>query len=370
MKPIQLWLPMISGGAARSMRQRDIQRLHAEWDGHDVLWTQPGWNGAGVWQEACAKVGCISGGELECFRILHIGGGGGIQGPAAAEFGEIQIEGLLDAWLASEVDAVPSTPGSSVEIKVPAKAAGGVTYRRETFALGAAGHYPIRHMNETERVATAQWPPDQHDPTPISPQSETTERYPLQSDSALVLRVTWKEPFGSLMPMFSTEDDLFAQGKMRQIIEFARIDGEHARKSAELAARDWLVEGQSTVNAAWLKPIIAAEGEIGAVIAIQSRFDVECESLIKAYSDEGLRRELRKPIGVRRALGVTGLAWALLLDRLNKGQQLRLCELCGSSIKGRTNKRFCSQSDNAGCYRARKRGDRLRARSRVGSYGP
>ena len=138
MKPIQLWLPLLNGGAARPTRQRDIQRLHEVWDGHVVFWTQPGWNGLRVWQEDRAKVGCISGEELECFRIIHVGSGGGIQGPAAAGFDEIPIDRFLDTWLACEVDAVPSNPGSSVEIKMPAKVPGGVSYRRDTFAPAPA----------------------------------------------------------------------------------------------------------------------------------------------------------------------------------------------------------------------------------------
>lgn len=362
MKPIQLWLPLISGGAARPARQRDIQRLHAEWDGHDVLWTQPGWCGPKVWVENGAKVGCISGEELECFRIIHVGGKGGTFGPAAAEFEKIGTDKFLDAWLKSEVDAVPSNPGSELAIKTPTNVEGGVSYRSQIIETGPKGHYPIKKLNDPERTALAQWPPDKHDPMPVSPQSESSERYPVQSNSGLVMRIKWKEPFSSLMPMLPSEDDLFARVQMKEIIELARSNKEQARKMAEVAARDCLVEGQSTVNLAWLKPIIAAEDDYSAAIAVQSRFDVEHMTLAEVYKDPTMRQKLRKRMGVRRALGIPGLAWALLQDRLNAGQKELLCELCGSPIKGQINKKFCSQSDSLSCYRARKRRDRKRAR--------
>ncbi|NDR57914.1 hypothetical protein [Aliiruegeria sabulilitoris] len=362
MKPIQLWLPMIMGGAGRPTRQRDIQRLHAVWDGHDVLWTKPSWSGPEAWAQDRMKVGCISGEEIECFRILHIGDGGGIVGPAAAGFGDLKIDGLLDAWLGSEVQAVPSTAGTPFEISVPTVVEGGVTYLRETFASETGGHHPFRVLEQDENTAAAQWPPGDHDPRPISPQSEALAREPSDTDGTVALCLRWAGLLTSVMPSYTSEDDLFAQAQMRSIRDLARNDVEQARHSAEVAARNWVVDGQSSVNAAWLKPIIAAEGEDGALVAIYSRFDLDCGCLAEAYENPRLRRELRKPMGVRRVLGVPGLAWALMLDRLSEGQAERLCERCGQPISGRTNKRFCGETDNPDCFKARRSGDRRRSR--------
>lgn len=164
------------------------------------------------------------------------------------------------------------------------------------------------------------------------------------------------------MPLLPAEDDIFARDQMRSLRDLAIHDIEAARRSAEVASRDWVVDGTSTINRAWLQPIIAAEGEPGALFAIQSRFDVYYESLVEAYLDSQLRKELQKPTGVTRVVGIPGLVWALMLDRLSESQPERLCKNCGRLIKGRANKQFCGPKDNLQCFQSRKRGDRRRAR--------
>jgi hypothetical protein len=149
---------------------------------------------------------------------------------------------------------------------------------------------------------------------------------------------------------------------MCSIWERTQSDRDAARDEAVVAAGEWLSEGRSTVNRAWLQPIIATENEVGVITAIQSRFDVDFESLDEVYKDPWLRKQLLKPMKVRRAWGLPGLMWALLLDRLEAGQSQRTCERCGRLIQGRSNKKLCGKDDNKECYRARKREDRRRSR--------
>jgi hypothetical protein len=135
-----------------------------------------------------------------------------------------------------------------------------------------------------------------------------------------------------------------------------------ARAQAAIEARDWLSEGQSTVERAWLHPIVSEEGELGALFAIASGFGVEVNSLEEVYANTLLRKQLGQHMPVRRAWGVPGLMWALLLDRLNASQSFRHCERCGRLISGKADKRFCAELDNSECYRARRREDKRRAR--------
>ncbi|CUH44492.1 hypothetical protein [Ruegeria atlantica] len=362
MKPIQLWLPAVSGGAARSARQRDIQRLHAAWDGHDIMWTKPGWNGPEAWAQEGAKVGCISGEEIECFRILHIDGCGRVCGPASALFDELPIDAILDTWLNAEVEAVQSTVGTEVELSVPTVVEGGVAYLPENVVTQAGGRYPFRRVDAIQRVTTAQWPPSKNEPHPVSPQSEAFEPAANESESAFSLRLRWSTPLAAAMPEFPSEDDLFARDQMRSFLEQGKDGIEAARRSASVAARAWLKDGQSTVNSAWFKPMIAVEGEQEALFAIETQFDAVFGSLKDAYRDERLIKELRKPMGVQGALGIPGVAWAFMLDRLSEGRSERLCERCGQPITGKADKRFCSEVDNKECFRSRKRSDRRRAR--------
>lgn len=113
---------------------------------------------------------------------------------------------------------------------------------------------------------------------------------------------------------------------------------------------------------AWWEPIIAEEGEMGALIAIASRFGIEANSLEGALSNASLREKLDHAMPVQRAWGIPGLMWALLLDRLKASQSFQFCERCGQLISGKADKRFCSEEDNAECYRARKRDDKRRSR--------
>ena len=178
----------------------------------------------------------------------------------------------------------------------------------------------------------------------------------------LPVRVTWAAPFSELKPLISTMDDLYARDRMRSIAEMSTAKEAGARAQATVEARNWLSEGHSTVEQAWLQPTVSEEGEMGALFAIASRFGLEANSLEDAYANASLGKELGQPMPVRRAWGLPGLMWALLLDRLNASQPFRHCKRCGRLISGKANKRFCAEQDNSACYRARKREDKRRSR--------
>ena len=178
----------------------------------------------------------------------------------------------------------------------------------------------------------------------------------------LPVRFTWAAPFADLKPLIVTMDDVYARDRMRWIAEMSTANEAGARAQAMTEGRDWLSEGRSTVERAWLQPIISEEGEMGALIAIDSRFGVEANSLEDAYANVSLRKQLDQHMPVRRAWGLPGLMWALLLDRLQASQPFRHCKRCGRLISGKANKRFCAEQDNSECYRARKREDKRRSR--------
>jgi hypothetical protein len=107
--------------------------------------------------------------------------------------------------------------------------------------------------------------------------------------------------------------------------------------------------------------ISVAEGDQNDLAVAQTRYGLpDVLSLSDAYED--WRAVLRRPMPVRRALGVPGLMWALLHDRLSSELPFQSCEMCGQLLSGRSQKRFCGPEDNVGCYRRRKRRDRQRAR--------
>jgi len=53
---------------------------------------------------------------------------------------------------------------------------------------------------------------------------------------------------------------------------------------------------------------------------------------------------------IRRAIGVEGLLWALLIERLEKFNSFGSCKNCGRRIAGRKGKKYCGPKDNHQCY--------------------
>lgn len=224
-----------------------------------------------------------------------------------------------------------------------------------------AGYFPFAHVGE-ESVA-AQWPPRPDIPTTVSPEIESA-RLSFDPRKTLPLRLAWLPPFDELQSLLISPDDMLARDRMRQIAEASGDDCAQAHAQATMEARDWVSEGRASVNEAWLQPIIAAEEEEGALFAIEAKFGISASSLEQAYQNDELRRRLNAPMPIRRAWGVPGLMWVLLLDRLSMTQPFRLCKRCGKLISGRRHKLFCSAEDNLDCYQAGKRADKRRSRAR------
>jgi hypothetical protein len=365
--PIQIWLPSLHGGALQPERQRDLRRVHAAWRDDHVIWTVPGWCGPRAWSKDGLKVGCISGEALECFRILYVGDKGGIFDPAVFAFQKRNVEGLLEDWLSPRAIGAAPRDSEPLTFPCPVVAEGGVTYLPEAFRGGAESVFPFAKMNSSARRATAQWPEAPNGPAPISPAEESQVA---AGDAALAktlaLDFVWSAPFDQLAPAIITSDDVFAQAQMKDVRLDALDSIDLAVEKARLSARDWLTEGRATTIHAWLQPIIASEGEDAAVIALQSRFNVDHESLAAAYADPKIREALVQPMQVRRALGVPGLMWALLLDDLADGPRRRMCESCGRPIEGRKNKRFCTKKDSLECFEEQMRRRQRKSRARRG----
>jgi hypothetical protein len=129
-------------------------------------------------------------------------------------------------------------------------------------------------------------------------------------------------------------------------------------------AREWISEGKTTLDEAWLQPLVAKGGEQEALTAIETLYGIEVYSLEQAYKHKDLREHLSAPTPIRRAWGVPGLMWVLLLDRLSNAQPYRACKRCGALISGRRHKRFCSAEEDPDCFQARRSKDKRQRRAR------
>ena len=287
-----------------------MQRMFRARTTEHVMWSFPVWTGPSHWTQGQTRVSCLNGESWECARILHIGENGAVVGPAAASFPDQSVAGMLEHWLNG--DFVRAHPGNSDEwlrVSIPHPVNGGVALVEAEVTLADASYFPFAHIGEEE--VAAQWPPRPDMPSAVSPEMESAR--PLSDPrKSLRLRLEWLAPFDGLQPLVISPDDMLACAKMRQIAEASRDDcaKAHAQAKTEAGSRP---EGQASVNEAWLHPLIAAEEELGVLIAIAARYGIEVPSLEHAYKNEELRQRLNTPMPVTRVWGVPGLMWALLL---------------------------------------------------------
>lgn len=366
MTPIQLWLPRIHGGIASPRLRSDMHRMFRAWTREHVMWSVPGWNGPKNWHKNEMCFGCVNGENYECTRILLVSKKGTVIGFGAADFPNISVNGLLDAWLNfRSVDWVPCDRDEWIDEIVPRRVDGGVTHVKARLRLAYGNVLPFTQVGPDQK-AVAQWPPTPTSPSVVSPELESAlaEPHDAPPTGTIPIRIAWPSPFEALLPLISFLDDLFARDQMRMIAEMSGSNLSDARAQATNLAQDWLSEGRATRGRVWLTPIVHEEGEQGALFAIESQFGVSISSLDEVRKNKSLCEKLEQPTPVQRVWGLPGLMWALLINRLNASLSFRHCQRCGRLISGKANKIFCSEEDNCECYRKRKRDDKRRSRIR------
>jgi hypothetical protein len=199
-------------------------------------------------------------------------------------------------------------------------------------------------------------------PSTVSPEIESAQPVWAHTHDRLTLRLKWLNPFDELQPERISPDDMIARDLMRVVAKKSSNSRHAALAQGKVEAREWISDGQASIFESWLQPIIASEGEEGALFAIEARYGVQVNSLSAAAEHAELRQHLDAQVSVTRAWGVPGLMWALLLERLSSEQPYRCCQRCGRQFSGRSHKRYCSASDNPACHLARKAADKRKSR--------
>ena len=346
-----------------------MQRMFRARTTERVIWSVPGWRGPSCWMQEGAGVSCLNGECLERARILHIGKKHAVAGPAAASFPDLSVTGMLDHWLNDDfVLAIEVNRPETLRFKVPHPVDGGVelvdaelTVPDEFYLL------PVTHIGD-ERIFS-QWPPRPDMPTTVSPEMESVRWLSDRRSSSSPLRYAWRAPFDELQPLLVSLDDIYARDRMRLIAQASGEDYATALAQARTETKDWISEGEASVDEAWLQPLLLEETEQDALVAIYARYGGKDDySLEQVYNNEKLRRRLSAHMPVTRAWGVAGLMWALLLEQLQAARTYRACQICGRLNSGRGHKRFCSEDDDLACYQARKARDRRRSREQEASH--
>jgi hypothetical protein len=316
--------------------------------------------------------------------VYHIGENGYVWGlHPHARFPNASVNGLLDAWMnlyrpGGGVDLFYAP--QSIKMPVPRIMRRGVRYQESEFELIPGPTLPIDHLEEASRTAVMKWPPGDTKRPPVSPEAESAEHYgPLKGAKFRGLPVALSsrdpkfrslhvvyqlpQPFHELAPSGIGFDTLTGQARMKNIAKRSTDDLAAALQEARDLARPYISEGRTSKEFAWLGPVLQEKGEKGALRAALFDSRQEFASLKAAASSPAWKAEMGKIVSVRRAWGVLGLFWALLIDRLEVGLTFESCDRCGWNLSGKRGKRYCGRDDNKDCFNQRRADDRRRERT-------
>jgi hypothetical protein len=176
------------------------------------------------------------------------------------------------------------------------------------------------------------------------------------------MTLRWEEPFDECFFNGGGLDVLRAHAKLRRLVGEAQAPGAHAEAQEE--AGGFISLGWSTQEKTSFVPIVAAEGEQNALFELALKIGVDVEDPSDVWDDPDYRQFAQTTVQVTRAWGWLGYFWYEFLQDLERSSSFRRCELCGSAIVGSSRKRFCSESDNLGCYRHRRSQAKRKERER------
>ena len=373
MKPLQVWLPNLDC----RVNERDLQRAFHGWQGQLTIWLLPEIKETVRWREEhLYPLLAIPAECLEKIDVYHISDNGFVFGPGADKhFPHCRVDGLLDAWLNCEDYELVRAP-KGVELHVPAFS-DKVAYRTVQISVGPKGFLPIESFDESGRF-TALWSPDFKT---VSPDAESTARYgpfkiaeldglPVaesQKDGSKswFLACRWPEPLRALIPQSAGMDLILAQQKMKQIVKVSRTNARKAIQLAKDAARFSVSDGHTSRELGCFWPKFE-QGE-DAVNSWAEDLGLKPAPIEELSKNDRFMKILASRMEIRRAVGVEGLFWALLIERLEKFNRSGSCNNCGRLIQGRKQKIYCGPQDNRDCYLETQATRKRRSRERLTS---
>lgn len=387
MQPIQVWYPTLGRSIKFPENGRDAMRAFGLCRGELLVWMLPEIHTPVRWRVNGVGILAVPSEEFDRIDIVQVTEQGRVYAPVAKGLMPPTIDGLLDAWLNLQRGGGVSFvyPPKSLAIPTPDidQATGAIGTRERIVTFGPGAYMPFSSVNRKGREVMMNWPPN-GSPAPVSPEAESTARFPSKNtesdpptvitdkgDVALHVFLRWPKPLGSMMPLLSSSDDMFAQAQMSGIARQSASDLQGALRAAGLAAQPYLFRGHSTIEHSWFRPTLELKGfrhvllkaeDRGLTVPKGSRRQWDENVLKEALKQDSWRRWLQEPVPIRQAWGAVGLFWTLLLDRLEAQRPFAVCERCGRIISGKATKRFCGKFDDAECFNSRRAVDQRRSR--------
>lgn len=381
MEPIQLWLPTMGPTLGVPEVQRDMQRAFRAWNGEDVVWLLPWVEKPIHWEEESGLCFLAVPSEtIDRVNVFHVGQDGYVYDPESGlRFPNGQVNDLLTIWLNLHRDHAiqgeccfreAAQIDDQVRLRVPTFHDNRVEYVEETFHLSPGPFFPLAHLDQSG--FRYKWPPEGF-PAPIFPDAESYAFYEHEPPQGRSLQVhyLWPESLRSLVPQGQGLDLLYHQAAMVKIVRENTDDPNKALIKAQSLAAPYVQSGWSTYAHSWYWPTYCFWWEKGGkdhFEAVRQSRNVEtpeevffldetreqwkftAESLKEALDSGEWRAVLGKRMPIKRAWGVLGLFWSLLLEQIKQGGP-PTCGQCQRVLQGR--KKFCHPEDDIECYHKR-----------------
>ena len=420
MRPIQVWLPHVSRSPHHADVRSDIGRAFQQWNFEQVVFFAPNVHTTFRWDELSIRAMALQTEHANRVDIYHCGENRFVAGPLSTRrFPSGNIDGLLDLWLNLETDDLWEPP-DKLTVPWPEDLGNRVKMVDAAVEFSRAHLIPVEDF--TRDVSTLKWPPGGHlFPNSVSMEAESFQYFEHMSgrlphygpihwgtasflyafravvflapeihfgvrsprleipqvlrydrEGYIILGVLkaaprWGETFAPMFPTGGGLDDLLARRTMAEVARLSATKLNDALERVKTEAAPYISETWIPKSASWLGPT-AVGGQVrgdaeGAILTeAESRFGVSFANLDEARKSSEWESLLASREKVTRVWGVTGLFWALLIERLDAGRRFGQCDRCGRIIHGRKGKKYCGPGDDPDCYRRRRAADKRRGR--------
>jgi hypothetical protein len=367
----QLWLLWIESSLGFQEVRLDVEGAFATWRGEDTIWLLPELTGVVRWVRQYAPDGwspqlAIPSRRLNVIDVFHVWENGLVWGPGSKlRFPESRVDGLLREWLNAWGDGRVSLcdPLASVTIEIPRIRAQGkinsITFEEMTLFVQSGSSLPAGQSGDE---VVAEWPIRGSRLLSVFPDAESHEGpQHLPKLPSCLRAIQWPPLLAPLFPVTGGGlDELVGQRKMVELARRSQENRETALWEALQTANPYITQGFTTQMRASVWPAWVEEGVDGALDIIVNRFGLQCRSWEDVMQSLEGQSILTQTVPVRRAWGVLGLFWMLLIDQLKRGR-IPHCDRCGRILQGK--RRFCGPEDDEPCYRGRKRDSRREERA-------
>ncbi len=283
-------------------------------------------------------------------------------------------DGLLDEWLNCEISVC--YPPTSITLRdYPHLQDGRIVYTSRQVPVVPAGAFPLEFL--PDGAIEARWPPKDRNYKTVSPDAESEEiRGPFDAATfedlpvgiskkdgrrTLWFAAGWPERIQLLMAGGDGADVFLARQRMIDVAKRARNNLPEALIQATQEASAHVFDGHAPRGWSEFGPLYSESGDEALLFAAEDH-DVAASSSNELWGNERFLKVVHDPVFVRRAWGVAGFFWALMLDRLKDGSGFNSCERCGRIIPGKNGKRLCGPEDNSQCLKKRRADDQRRSR--------